>query len=61
LNGSHQLLVYTYDVNLFGENMNTIKKNTEALLDINKEVVLEVHTEKMKCVHVLSSECRTKS
>jgi hypothetical protein len=27
LNGAHQLLVYTDDVNLLGDNMDTIKKN----------------------------------
>jgi hypothetical protein len=30
--------------------MNTIKKNTEALMDISKEVTLEVNTRKMMCM-----------
>jgi hypothetical protein len=46
MNGIQHLLVYTDDVNLLGDDVNTIKKNTESLTDASKEVGLEVNTEK---------------
>jgi hypothetical protein len=38
LNGTHQLLAYADDVNLLGDNIDTMKKNTETLIDARKEV-----------------------
>jgi hypothetical protein len=48
LNGTRQLLIYANDVNLLGDNIDIIKKNTEILIDAIKEVGLEVNIEKTK-------------
>jgi hypothetical protein len=42
LNGIHQLLAYADDVNLLRDSIDTIKKNTEILIDASKEVGLEM-------------------
>jgi hypothetical protein len=48
LNGTDHLLAYADDVNLLGDNVDTIKENTETLTDASKEVGLEVNAEKTK-------------
>ncbi|KAJ4440733.1 hypothetical protein ANN_08957 [Periplaneta americana] len=48
LNGLHQLLVYTDDVNMLGENPQIIRENTGILLGASKEIGLEVNPEKTK-------------
>jgi hypothetical protein len=48
LNGAHRLLAYADDVNLLGDNIDTINKNTKPLIDASKEVGLEVNIEKTK-------------
>jgi hypothetical protein len=39
LNGTHQLLAYADDLNLLGDNIDTINKNTETLTDAIKRLV----------------------
>jgi hypothetical protein len=51
----HQLLAYADDVIIVGENIDTIQKNTKALLDASK-VGLEVNPEKTK--YMLVSRCQ---
>jgi hypothetical protein len=48
LNGTCQLLAYADDVNLLVDNIDTIKTNTETLIDVTKEVDLKVNAEKTK-------------
>ncbi|KAJ4449054.1 hypothetical protein ANN_00449 [Periplaneta americana] len=48
LNELHQLVVYADDVNMLGENPQTIRENTEILLEASKAIGLEVNPEKTK-------------
>jgi hypothetical protein len=48
LNGTHQLLAYADDVNLLGDNIDTIKKNADTLVVASKEVGLDMSIEKTK-------------
>jgi hypothetical protein len=48
LNGTHQLLVYADDIDLLGDSRNTIKKNSETLLEASRDVGLEINAAKTK-------------
>jgi hypothetical protein len=42
------MLVYADDVNILGDDIDTIKKNTQTSIDTSKEIGLEVNTEETK-------------
>jgi hypothetical protein len=48
LNGIHQLLVYADDVNLLGNSVNTIRENSETLLQASRDIGPEINAEKTK-------------
>jgi hypothetical protein len=48
LNGKHQLLAYTDGVNLLGDNIDNIKKNTKTVIDASKKVGLDANAEETK-------------
>jgi hypothetical protein len=48
LNGTHQLLVYGDDVNLLGGSVNTIKENSQTLLEASRDIGREINAEKTK-------------
>jgi hypothetical protein len=61
LNVSHQLLAYSDDVNLLGDNIDTIYKITETLIDASDEVGLEVNVEKIKYMLVSRDQSSDKN
>jgi hypothetical protein len=51
-------VTYADDVNLLGDNIDTINRNTETLIDAGKEVGVEVNVEKTKyMLGVSGPEC----
>jgi hypothetical protein len=59
VNGTHQLLVYADDVNLLDDSINTVKWNTENLLEARRDVGLKINAEKTKYMIMSSFELRT--
>jgi hypothetical protein len=41
-------LVYADDINLLGDSINAIRENTETLLEVSRDVDLEINAEKTK-------------
>jgi hypothetical protein len=57
LNATLQLQTHADDINILGENINTIQeKNAESLLVVSKEVGLEVNREETK--YTLMTRCK---
>jgi hypothetical protein len=48
LNEKHKLLVHADDVNLLGDSVNTIKENSETILEASRDIDLETNAEKTR-------------
>ena len=48
LDGTHQVLAYADDVNLIGDDIRTIKRNTDVLFNDCKDIGLAINTRKTK-------------
>ena len=57
LNGTHQILLYTDDVNILGRSVHTRKEKAEALVVVSKQIGLEVSADKTK--YMVMSRDRT--
>jgi hypothetical protein len=55
------LPIKSLSLDFLKSNIDTIKKNTETLIDGSKEVGLEINIEKSKYMLLSSPECRSKS
>jgi hypothetical protein len=60
MKGTYQLLAYADDLNILGENIDTIHRTKESLLDASKDVGLEVNSEKIKCMLALRKKAGQK-
>jgi hypothetical protein len=60
LNWTHELLAYVDDVNLLEDNIETINKNTETLIEVSKEVGLEINVDKLSICWCLATRMQMK-
>jgi hypothetical protein len=61
LNRTHQLLICSDYVNLLGDNIDSIKKNTDIFIDARKEVCLEVTHRQVSVCCCLVTRMKDKS
>ena len=52
VNGTHQVLAYADDVNLIGDDIGTIERNSDVLLNACKDIGLAVNTGKTKYMEI---------
>ena len=52
MNDTHRVLAYTDDVNLIGDDIRTIERNADVLLNACKDIGLAVNTGKTKLMEI---------
>ena len=52
MNGTHQVIAYADDINLIGDDIRTIKRNVDVLLNASKDFGLAVNTGKTKYMEI---------
>ena len=52
MNGTHQVLAYADDVNLIGDDIRTIERNADLLLNACKDICLGVNSGKTKYMEI---------
>ena len=52
MNGTHQVFAYADDVNLIGDDIRTIERNADVLINACKDIGLPVNTGKTKYMEI---------